>query len=103
MSHFGVNPTHSDPYKNFKFRIKWGGRYVAGFSKVSALKSTADVIKHRSGEDPNSTRKLLGRTKYEPITLERGITYDGEFDKWANMVPHSGTHLSANLSLKHFR
>lgn len=27
---FKVNTTRFDPYKNFKFRIKWDNRYVAG-------------------------------------------------------------------------
>ena len=37
MAQFSVNAQRFDPYKNFKFRVKWDGRYVAGISKVSAL------------------------------------------------------------------
>ena len=75
-----------EPYKNFKFLIKWDGKYVAGLSKMSALKRTTEVIKHRSGGDPSSSRKSPGRTEYEPITLERGVTHDDEFEDWANLV-----------------
>jgi phage tail-like protein len=74
MAEFTVNPTRFDPYKNFKFRVKWDGRYVAGVSKVSALKRATEVIEHREGGDPSTSRKSPGRTQFEPITLERGVT-----------------------------
>ena len=74
MAKFSVNTNRFDPYKNFKFRVKWDGRYVAGISKVTALKRTTETIEHREGGDPSSPRKSPGRTKYEPITLERGVT-----------------------------
>ena len=70
MAEFTVNPTRFDPYKNFKFRVKWDGEYVAGVSKVSSLKRTTEVVKHRSGGDPSSSRKSPGRTEYEAVTLE---------------------------------
>ena len=72
MAQFTVNAQRFDPYKNFKFRVKWDGRYVAGVSKVGALKRTTEVVKHREGGDPSSSRKSPGRTEYEAITLERG-------------------------------
>ncbi len=50
MVEFPVNPTRFDPYKNFKFRIKWDGAYIAGVSKVSALKRTTEVIEFHSIE-----------------------------------------------------
>lgn len=103
MAQFSVNPSRFDPYKNFKFRVKWDGRYVAGISKVSALKRTTEVVKHREGGDPSSTRKSPGRTEFEAITLERGVTHDPEFDKWANKVWNFGTGLGAETSLKDFR
>src|SRR5215210_742859 len=82
-----VSNTHRfDPYKNFKFRVKWDGRYVLGVSKVSSLKRTTEVVKHRDGGDPSGTRKSPGRTDYEAITLERGVTHDLEFEKWSNKV-----------------
>ena len=76
MAQFSVNPTRFDPYKNFKFRVKWDNRYVAGVSKVSALRRTTEVVTHREGGDPSSSRKSPGRTEYEAITLERGVTHD---------------------------
>ena len=90
MAQFTVNAQRFDPYKNFKFRVKWDGRYVAGVSKVSALKRTTEVVKHREGGDPSSSRKSPGRTEYEAITLERGVTHDTEFEQWANKVWNFG-------------
>ena len=86
MAQFTVNATRLDPYKNFKFRVKWDGRYVAGLSKVGALKRTTEVVKHRDGGDESSSRKSPGRNEYEAITLERGVTHDIEFERWANKV-----------------
>ena len=86
MARFTVNASHADPYKDFKFRLKWDGRYVAGISKVSALKRTTEVVKHRDGGDPSGERKSPGASSFEPITLQRGLTKDGEFEKWALMV-----------------
>jgi phage tail-like protein len=83
---FTVNSTRFDPYKNFKFRVKWDGKYIAGVSKVGALKRTTEVVKHREGGDPSSSRKSPGKTEYEAIMLERGVTHDPEFEKWANKV-----------------
>jgi phage tail-like protein len=103
MPQFSVNPTRLDPYKNFKFRIKWDGRYVAGLSKMSTLKRTTEVIRHREGGDPSSSRKSPGLTEYEAITLERGITHDLEFEKWANKIWNFGSGLGSEVSLKDFR
>jgi len=103
MAQFSVNPQRFDPYKNFKFRVKWDGRYVAGVSKVSALKRTTEVVKHREGGDPSTTRKSPGRTEFEAITLERGITHDTDFETWANKVWNLGAGLGSEVSLKDFR
>ena len=103
MAQFSVNATRFDPYKNFKFRVKWDNKYVAGISKVSALKRTTEVVEHREGGDPSSSRKSPGRTKYEPITLERGVTHDKEFEQWANKVWNYGSGLGAEVSLADFR
>jgi phage tail-like protein len=103
MPEFTVNPTRFDPYKNFKFRIKWDDRYVAGLSKMSALKRSTQVIKHRGGGDPNSSHKSPGRTEYDAITLERGVTHDLEFEKWANKIWNFGAGLGSEISLKDFR
>ena len=103
MAQFSVNAQRFDPYKNFKFRVRWDGRYVAGISKVSSLKRTTEVVKHRDGGDPSSTRKSPGRTEFEAITLERGVTHDTEFERWANKVWNYGSGLGAEVSLKDFR
>jgi phage tail-like protein len=103
MAQFTVNSTRFDPYKNFIFRVKWDGRYVAGVCKVNGLKRTTEVVKHREGGDPSSTRKSPGRTEYEAITLERGVTHDTEFEKWANKVWNFGSGLGSEVSLKDFR
>ena len=74
MAEFSVNAQRFDPYKNFKFRVRWDGRFVAGISKVGALKRTTEVVEHRVGGDPSTGRKSPGRSKYEAIMLERGVT-----------------------------
>ncbi len=103
MAQFTVNPQRFDPYKNFKVRAKWDNRYVLGVSKVSALTRTTEVVEHREGGDPSTVRKSPGQSKYEPITLERGVTHDEEFEKWANKVWQLGAGLGAEVSLKDFR
>ena len=103
MAQFTVNAQRFDPYKNFKFRVKWDGRYVAGISKVSALKRTTEVVEHREGGDPSSGRKSPGRSKFEAITLERGVTHDTNFEQWANKVWNLGSGLGSEVSLKNFR
>jgi phage tail-like protein len=103
MAQFSVNGQRFDPYKNFKFRVKWDGRFVAGISKVSALKRSTDLVEHREGGDPSGTRKSPGRTKFDAITLDRGVTHDTEFEKWANKVWNFGSGLGAEVSLKDFR
>jgi len=103
MAQFSVNASRFDPYKNFKFRVKWDGKYVAGISKVSGLKRTTEVVEHREGGDPSTSRKSPGRVKFEAITLERGVTHDVEFEQWANKVWNFGSGLGAEVSLKDFR
>jgi phage tail-like protein len=103
MAQFTVNANRFDPYKNFKFRVKWDGRYVAGVSKVGALKRSTEMVEHREGGDPSTSRKSPGRTKYEAVTLERGVTHDLEFERWANKVWNFGAGLGAEVSLKDFR
>ena len=103
MAQFSVNPQRFDPYKNFKFRVRWDGRYVAGISKCSALKRTTEVVEHREGGDPSTGRKSPGRNKFEAITLERGVTHDPEFERWANKVWNFGAGLGMEVSLKDFR
>jgi len=105
MAQFSVNanPQRFDPYKNFKFRVKWDGKYVAGVSKVTALKRSTKPVEHREGGDPSTNRKSPGRTTYDAVTLERGVTHDTEFEKWANKVWNYGSGLGSEVSLKDFR
>lgn len=103
MAQFTVNAQRFDPYKNFKFRVKWDGQYVAGVSKVSSLKRTTEVVEHREGGDPSTGRKSPGRNKFEAITLERGVTHDLAFSQWAKKVWQVGAGLGAEVSLKDFR
>jgi len=103
MVQFSVNTSRFDPYKNFKFRVKWGGRYVAGVSKVSVLQRTTEVVEHRDGGDSSTVRKSPGQTSFEPVTLERGVTHDVDFEQWANKVWNYGSGLGAEVSLKDFR
>ncbi len=103
MAEFSVNATRLDPYKNFKFRLKWDGKYVLGCSKLSGLKRTTEVVEHREGGDPSTSRKSPGRSKFEALTLERGRTQDLEFHNWAGLVYNFGAGLGAQVSLASFR
>jgi phage tail-like protein len=103
VTQFPVNPHRHDPYKQFKFRVKWDGRYVAGVSRISALRRATEVIQHRDGGDPSTSRKSPGRTEYDAITLERGVTHDLEFEQWANKVWNLGAGLGSEVSLADFR
>lgn len=112
---FPVNTHRFDPYKNFRFRVKWAEtngtppRYIAGISKVGGLKRTTEVVTHREGGDASSSRKSPGRTEFEAITLERGVTHDPEFELWAQKVWNYGSWQSNSdlggreVSLKDFR
>ena len=103
MAQFSVNAQRFDPYQNSKYKVKWDGHYVAGISKMTALKRTTGVVEHREGGDPSTSRKSPGRTNFEAITLERGVTHDTEFEKWANKVWNFGSGLGAEVSLRDFR
>jgi phage tail-like protein len=100
MVQFSVNPTRVDPYKKFKFRVKWDNKVVAGVSKMSPLSRTTDVITYREGGDSSVDRKSPGRTRFGAIVLERGVTHDQEFENWANLVFNKKTD---SMSLKNFR
>jgi phage tail-like protein len=103
MPQLPVNASRVDPFRNFKFRVKWDGRYVAAVSSVSALRRTTDVIELREGGNPCATHRTPGRTTSEPVTLERGVTHDLEFEQWANKVWNYGAGLGLEVSLKDFR
>ena len=103
MAEFTVNPTRFDPCKNFKFRVMWDGRYVAGVSKVGALKRTTEVVEHREGGDPSTARLSPGRTKFDAITLERGVTHDTAFEDWAAKVWNLGAGPGKEVAVADFR
>jgi phage tail-like protein len=103
MPQFSVNAGRLDPYKNFKFRVKWDGRYVAGISRMSGLRRSTEVIEHREGGDPSTSHKSPGRTHYEAITLERGITHDEEFERWANQLGRPPSGAAGDVALASFR
>lgn len=86
MSMFNVNPHRRDPYKNFKFKVKWDGQYIPAISWVSALNRTTETIEHRDGSEPNSFRRSPGLTVFDPIVIERGLSNDTAFEDWANLV-----------------
>ena len=103
MAEFTVNPARHDPYKNFKFRLKWDNKFIAGISRCSGLRRVTEVIEHRDGGESNNIRKSPGPTRYEPILLERGVTHDPEFEAWANKVWRFGAGPGGEVSLKDFR
>ena len=101
MAKFTVNTHRFDPYRTFKFRVKIDNVYVAGLSKCSALKRTTEVTQWREGGDPSASRQLPGKTTFEPVTLEAGLTHDLTFESWANLVHNFQGDAAA--SLKNFR
>jgi phage tail-like protein len=100
---FTVNTERYDPYKNFKFRVMWDGKYVAGVSKVGGLTRTTQVVTHREGGSPSMAHRSPGQTEYNAITLERGVTHDEDFEQWANKVWTYGNAPGQEVSLKDFR
>jgi phage tail-like protein len=103
MAQFSVNAGRFDPYKNFKFRVKWDGRYVAGISAVSGLRRTTEVIQHREGGDVSTERKSPGLTRFDSVRLERGVTHDDAFEAWANSVWSLGAGNGNEVTLRDFR
>lgn len=106
MAQFPANPTRLDPYKNFKFRVYFVGSTspVLGVSKMSALKRTTEVVTHRDGANHNHSVKAPGRTNFDAITLERGVTHDLDFEAWANKVwSNRDAQPGAHMSLADFR
>jgi len=103
VAKFSVNTRRLVSYKNFKFRVKWNGRYVVGVNKITPLKGTTEMVKHNNGRYPNSYSKLQNCTEYEAITLERGVMFDNEFELWANNFWNSSSGLGSEVSPKDFR
>jgi phage tail-like protein len=101
MAQFTVNTTRTDPYKNFKFRVKWENLPVAGLSKMSAIKRSTEVIEWREAGGASVVRKLPGRTKFEPVTFEVGLTHDKQLIAWADQI--NSPQGDAAMSLKNYR
>jgi phage tail-like protein len=101
MPQFSVNTHRLDPYKNFKFRVKLDNQYVAGLSKMSAIKRTTEVIPWREAGGGSGDRKMPGRTKFEPVTLEAGLTHDRQLIAWADLI--YAPQGDAAMSLKNYR
>jgi phage tail-like protein len=101
MPQFEANGHRLDPYKNFKFTLEWDKKVVAAVSKVTALKRTTEVVSHRHGGDLSTPRLGPGASKFEPITLERGVTFAREFEDWANLV--YSPQGDGAVSLRYFR
>jgi phage tail-like protein len=99
MAQFSINTTRIDLYKNFKFQLAWeDGTVVAGVSKVSALKRTTEVVSHREGGDVSAPRHSPGKSSFEPITVERGVTHDPAFEEWANLVYSTSGDAAVSLA-----
>jgi phage tail-like protein len=101
MANITAQTTVFEPYKNFKFRVKWDNTYVAAVTQVSALSRTTQVIEFREGGDPSSSKVSPGQTKYDAVTIERGVSYDSTFQEWADKVWQ--LHSKDELSLQSFR
>ena len=103
MNQVSGNAPRLDPYKDFRFRLKWEGRVVAGVSKISRFRRTTEVVDRREASAPSVGYTSPGRTRFDPITLERGVTYDTEFERWTNKVWNLGGGLHTEVSIKDFR
>ena len=102
---YKANPTRWDPYKSYRFKVKWDGAYIAGVSRVGLLRRTTEVVRHRSGGDPSTVRVSPGQSTYDPIVLEQGVTHDPAFEQWANKIWSQTRSMGTDttISLKDFR
>jgi len=98
---FIANAQRFDPYRNFKFKIKWDTEYIAGVSKCTLGKKTTDVVTWREAGDNSIERKVPGPTSFEAVSLEAGVTHDTAFEEWANLVHNYKG--DAKMSLSSFR
>ena len=99
MPQFSVNPNRLDPYKSFRFRVKWDNKYVPGIFRVTPLRRTTAAVEQRSGADVSEDHRSPGRTDWDPLVLERDRTHDIAFEEWANLVWNE----AGEMSLKKFR
>jgi phage tail-like protein len=87
----------TDPFRSFRFKIKWDGQYVAGLTKMGGLKRTTEMVEFREAGVNITSRKLPGKTSFTAVTLEAGITYNTAFEDWANLVNDFASHSITNL------
>ena len=97
MARMTAQTNRFDPYRNFRFRVKWDGQYVAGMTKMGALKRTTEMVEFREAGENIVSRKLPGKSSYQAVSLEAGITYDTAFEDWANLVNDFASHSITNL------
>ena len=100
MAQFTVNATRFDPYKSFMFRVKWDGEYVAGLSKMSALKRTTEPVVAPRGRRPVARAQEPGQVEVRrrDARARRHAT-----TRRSRRGPTSCTRSSSPISLKNFR
>lgn len=97
MARLNPSTNRFDPYRNFRFRVRWDNQYVAGLTKMGALRRTTEMTEFREAGENITSRKLPGKTSYQAVTLEAGVTYDTAFEDWANLVNDFASHSLMNL------
>jgi phage tail-like protein len=97
MGRKNASTNRFDPYRNFRFKVKWDGQYVAGLTKMGALRRTTEMVEFREAGENITSRKLPGKTSYQAVTLEAGVTYDTSFEDWANLVNDFASHSLTSL------
>jgi len=97
MARVNAATNRFDPYRTFRFKVKWDGQYVAGLSKMGALKRTTEMVEWREAGEDITSRKLPGKTSFQAVTLEAGLTYDTSFEDWANLVNDFSSHKITSL------
>jgi phage tail-like protein len=101
MARLTPSTNRFDPYRNYRFKVKWDNIYVAGLSKMGPLKRSTEMVEWREAGENIISRKLPGKSKFEGVTLEAGVTLDTSFAEWAELVNDFTSHSLVNL--KDFR
>ena len=97
MARMTAQTNRFDPYRTFRFKVKWDNQYVAGLSKMGALKRTTEIVEFREAGENIVPRKLPGKSSFADVSLEAGITYDTSFEDWANLVNDFASHRITSL------
>jgi phage tail-like protein len=80
LQHYCIRTTR------YSLRVVWDGEQIAGVRRVRGLGRLTELVTVHDGSDPNASRIIVGPTKFEPVTIERGITRDDAFEKWAQAM-----------------